>query len=84
MYDRIENLRHSIQFEKSDRNKSIVIGIGFLAVCGMGVWTIATGDAFGIVPALAGGGLAIAELHDASEASDSLKDFRAQLLQKVG
>lgn len=79
MYE-IEYLRDQLKFELRDRAMSIAIGIGFLAMFGAGVWTVATGEPSGILPALAGAGLAAAEFHEASEASSDINKFRDQII----
>ena len=46
---------------------------------GAGVWAVATGEPVGILPALAGAGLAAAEFHEAGEASSNINEFRDQV-----
>ena len=78
MNARLEYLRGSIRFERYDRNMSLGIGIGFLALSGAGIWAIATGEPFGIVPALAGAVLGVGSFHEASEANNNIREFQAR------
>ncbi len=76
---KLEYYHQQLSFELKDRAMSIGIGIGFLAMAGAGVWAIATGEFFGVVPTLAGAGLAAAEFYEAGEASSDISEFRTKI-----
>jgi hypothetical protein len=76
---RVEYLREQLRFELTDRAMSLGIGIGFIAMAGTGIWAIVTGEPIGILSTLAGTGLAVAEFHEAGEASSNIHEFKAQI-----
>ena len=77
--NRLQELSDSIKYERHDRNWSIGLGIGLLALYATGVWVIATKNIVGIIPAVGGAFLAKEEFSEAIEANHRLTQYQAEL-----
>lgn len=79
MNDHMEYLKETVKHERFQRNISFLDAVGFTAICGLGIWMLVNGEPFGIVPALAGAGLATGEYYGAADSNSSLQEYKAKV-----